>query len=155
MSGRKWLIRNELQLEHFIGDVTDLFKKHKRLLFEFPEVGGEDRSMDQNALFHVWIKQYAAHLLKKSPQLVATGEMEGMKRHAKIMFYKDTRNEWMLNKIVNPKTGESKNDVRSTKGLSKAQMFEFMEWLQAMAATDGLILESKGEYQRILEEHLS
>lgn len=152
--GRHWVIRNEHQLENFFSNVVDLYKEHKRLVFEFPEVGGNGRSLDQNALFHIWIREYAGHLLKKSPKLVSSGEIDGMKRHAKITFYNETRNEWMLHTIVNPKTKVSKKDVRSTTNLSKAQMFEFMEWLQAMAAGDGLILESKGEFARMLEEHL-
>lgn len=153
MSGQKWLIRNDFQLEQFVSNVRDLFAQHKRLVFSPPEMGA-GRSLDQNALFHVWMREYAGHLTKTAPNLVPTGVIEGMKRHCKVMFYNETRANWIMTNIVNPKTGQSKKDVVSTKHLSKSHMFEFMEWIQASAANDGLILESKGEYQELLEKHL-
>lgn len=153
MSGQKWAITNEFQLVQFIDNVQKLLHEHKRVVFSSPELG-QGRSLDQNALFHVWMRQYAGYLTKTDAQLVPTGVVDGMKRHCKIMFWKEFKHDWMMHTITNPKTGESKKDVVSTKVLSKARMFEFMEWIQATAANDGLILEAKGEYQDMLNKHL-
>lgn len=145
MSGERWTISNTHQLEMFIERTRELFKQNGRITYAKPEIGN-GRSLTQNALFHLWMREYAGHLLGKTPHLVSKGELDGMKRHAKLMFYKDAGEEWMLHTITNPKTGETKRDARSTSDLNAGQMFTFMEWVQRMAAVDGLVLESKGDF---------
>ena len=147
----RWTIANEFQLEAFIKNVRDLYSKHKKLTYDKPELGF-NRSLSQNALFHMWIRDYAGHLLNKRSHLVSEGELEGLKRHAKLMYYRECCENWILHKIINPKTGESKIDVKSTSQFNKGEMFKFMEYIQKMAAIDGLILESRGEYEALQKE---
>jgi len=151
MSGERWTIANEHQLEAFIKNVRELYAKHRKLTYDKPECGF-GRTLSQNSLFHMWIREYAGHLLNKRSHLVSEGELEGLKRHAKLMYYKETGEHRMLHRIVNPKTGESKTDVRSTSTFGKGEMFKLMEWLQKMAAIDGLILESRGEYESLQKQ---
>lgn len=109
---------------------------------------GEDRSLTQNALFHVWLTEYAAHLLKKDKKQVTSGELAGMKRAAKQQYFKETRDSWMVETVTNPLTLETKTDFTSSADWSHDEMFLFLTWLQGFAATEnGLALESKGRFK--------
>lgn len=151
MSGEKWTIANEHQLEAFIKNVRELYKKNKRLVYPKPEIGF-GRSLSQNALFHVWVKEYAAFLTNTNPNLVPTALVEGTKRGLKHAFYAETGQEWMKVEMVNALTGQKKNDFASTSNLAKGNMFMFMEFVQKKAAEDGLMLESKGDYEKFQKE---
>lgn len=55
----------------------------------------------------------------------------------------------MLRKVVDSLTGEAGSALRSSTEYETGQMFDLMEWVQAMAITDlGLLLESSGEYAK-------
>ena len=128
--------------------VQALFAEHKYLTFSWRI--GEKRSLDQNALLHVWLTEYAAHLLGKDRKSVTRGELEGMKRHAKRMYYLETGFPWLVHEVVNPaKPTERKRDFTSSKTWKRGEMYLFLTWLQMKAATDGLILESRGEYAEL------
>lgn len=131
--------------------VDRLYKEHGHLTFSPPRIG-KDRSIDQNSLFHVWLTEYAAHLLRKDKRDVTKGELAGMKRTAKREFYLETKAPHMVHDVVCPKTGERKRDFTSSKDWARRDMFEFLTWMQAMAAHDGLVLESKGEHAKLKRE---
>ena len=73
-----------------------------------------------------------------------------MKRSAKAGFVREHPicKSWMIQDITNPFNGETKSDYTSSAGYKKGEMFMFLTWLQMMAANDGLILESKGEFAK-------
>lgn len=128
--------------------VERLFGEHKYLTFNWRI--GEKRSIDQNSLLHVWLTEYAAHLLDKDKKRVSRGELEGMKRHAKRMYYVETGQPWMVHEVVNPADPEQKKrDFTSSKDWKRGEMYHFLTWLQVTAAGDGLILESRGEYAEL------
>jgi len=132
--------------------VRTLFAEYPYITFSWRF--GEDRSIDQNSLFHVWLTEYAAHLLKKDKKQVTKGEVEGMKRHVKKTYYHQTGYAFLVHEIVNPKTPEQKRrEFTSSSDWKVPEMFEFMTWLQMMAANDGLVLESKGQYQKLQKEN--
>lgn len=112
-----------------------------------------DRSLSQNALLHAWITEYCAFILKVDKKQVQEEHIEGLKRTAKRNFYRETRNNWVVEKITCPITGNSKMDLRSSAKYSSPQMTEFLEWFQATAANDGLMLESKGIYKKRQEQN--
>lgn len=125
--------------------VIQLFREHKYLTFTYRI--GEKRSIDQNSLLHVWLTEYAAHLLDKDKKRVTRGELEGMKRHAKRMYYAETGQPWMVHEVINPADPEQKKrDFTSSGDWKRGEMYHFLTWLQVKAAGDGLILESRGEY---------
>ena len=96
------------------------------------------------------LTEYAAHLLDKDKKSVTRGELEGMKRHAKRMYYLETGFPWLVHEVVNPaKPAERKRDFTSSKTWKRGEMYLFLTWLQMKAATDGLILESRGEYAEL------
>lgn len=144
-------VNSDNSYREFCKWVRDKYQQHKYITFSEPRIGPE-RSIDQNSLLHVWLTQYAAYLLKKHKRDVTNGELEGMKRTAKKEFYLETRNTWMIHEVSSPKTGEKKKDYTSSKSWKRMEMFEFLTWIQAMAAHDGLVLESKGEFNKINRE---
>lgn len=149
--GESWTVNSEHSLAAFVRYVKQSYDQHKHITFKSPKIG-PDRSLDQNALLHVWCTEYVAHLLRKDKREVTPGELAGMKRHAKGCFYRELHYPWMVHIVKNPVTGEEKRDYTSSKQWAKGQMYEFLTWLQMVAASDGLILESKGEYAKAQRE---
>ena len=128
-----------------------LYEKHKYVTIDYRL--GEDRSLDQNSLFHVWLTEYAAYLLRKDKRDVLKGEVEGMKRAIKGGFYKETGRIWMIHEVINPKNPDQrKRDFTSSKTWKVPEMFELLTWLQATGINDGIVLESKGQFKKLQEK---
>lgn len=146
-----WKINSEHTYKSFCGRVKELVDKHGAVTFSKPRLG-ESRSLSQNALFHAWLTEAAAHYLQKTSKMVTQGEREGMKRAVKKKFYEHTGHKWMIHSIINPITKEVKRDFKSSSNLLKGEMFMLMEFFQMTAADDGLILEARGEFSALKEE---
>ncbi len=132
--------------------IENAWMEHKWLTFTWRI--GEDRSLDQNALFHVWLTLYAAHLLNKDRKQVSRAELEGMKRIVKKKFYQQFGYPWMLIKPINPFTlEEGKTDYASSSDYKTGEMFQLLTWLQMQAANDGLVLESTGEFSKLQKKN--
>lgn len=106
-----------------------------------------ERTLPQNALMHLWLREYAAHLLKKSVKLIGEREVGYMKMTAKRRCYAATHWDFLIETKHDLITDEMSKGLTSSRKWSKGEMFQFMEWLQAFGAEDGLILEGKGEYE--------
>lgn len=150
-----WTIDSKHTLQAFISNVTELWEEHKHITYGAPRIG-PDRSIDQNALFHVWLTEYAAHLLNKTKKDVTKGEVEGMKRHVKREYCREFSSQFsckfIVHLVINPKTGETKRDYTSSKDWKQPEMYHVLTWLQMKAANDGLILESKGKFAKLKRE---
>jgi hypothetical protein len=148
LDDKTWIVNSAMDLIAFPAHIIELFKVNKYITFTWRF--GPDRSLDSNALLHVWLTEYAAHLLNKSKKQVTEAEIEGIKKIAKRKYYSETGAEWMVVKPVDPWTGEEGTPVlRSSKNYKRGEMFLFLTWLQMTAANDGLVLESLGEYARL------
>ena len=79
------IVNSDITETAFFAHVRALREEHGYITFGAPRIG-KDRSLDQNALFHVWCTEYAAHLLNKGPKQVTKGELAGMKRIVKKKF---------------------------------------------------------------------
>ena len=143
-----WIINSDHSEAAFFASVKALRAEHGYITFGAPRIG-KDRSLDQNALFHVWCTEYAAHLLKKDKREITKGELAGMKRIVKKKFNADVPNKFMVDTITDPFTKETKRDYTSSKDWKVGEAFMVMEWLQLHAANDGLILESLGQYDKL------
>jgi hypothetical protein len=141
-------VNSEHGLMAFCATVTELFHKHKYLTFAEPRIG-PDRSLDQNNLIHLWLTECAAYYLSKHKKDVTPTDLEGMKRAAKARFYVEHKQPWMVHEIANPWTNAKKKDYTSTKSWKRGEMTMFLDWLQNVTATDGLLLEAAGEYAKI------
>ena len=145
----QWVINNAASLAGFIKSATDIYAEHKYVTYGAPRIG-RDRSLDSNALLHVWLTEYAAHLLDKNKKSVTKGEIAGIKRVAKKRFTATypQHASWMVHVITDPFSKGQKKDYTSSKDWKKGEMYVFLNWLQMHAANDGLILESKGEHAK-------
>lgn len=161
MSGIQRTINSDATLEGCIKWLTDLYNEHKYLTVAMPRLG-KDRSLDQNALFHVWCGEIAAHFMGVSRRLVDKGDINGVKRTVKKMFYQahPETHEWMIYTVKCPITGAEKKDFTTSASWKTGEMFMVLEWMQFWAADieiNGkyapLILESKGEFAKKQRGH--
>jgi hypothetical protein len=123
----EFVVNSDASHVEFTGMARALFDKHKYLTWKFPKIGPE-RSLSQNALFHVWARKLVAFYLKKDEKQVTEGELEGCKRMLKRRFYKDNRKDWLTVEILDPMSGQKRMDFRSSRKYSTQQMWEFMFW---------------------------
>jgi hypothetical protein len=145
---RTWIVNSAMDLIAFPAHIIELFKVHKYITFTWRF--GPDRSLEQNGLLHVWLTQYAAHLAGIDRKSVSKGMVEFLKRRAKKDYYAQTGAEWMLDRMVDPKSGEQGTlFYKSSADYLQGEMFLFLTWLQMTAANDGLLLESLGEYAKL------
>ena len=149
MSGEPFVINSDSSEIAFTSYVKRMREEHKYITFAAPKIG-PDRSIDQNSLFHVWLTEYAAHLLQK--RKITPGELAGMKRIVKAKYYQYSGLEHMVHIIVDPFSKQEKRDYTSSKKWKRGEMFNVLEWLQMMAANDELVLESKGEHSKLKRE---
>ena len=112
----------------------------------------KDRSLSQNALLHIWFREYAAMRLNKPLKKITQDDTDSIKLLVKQACYGDMKYDWLCQRITNIDTGVSAFVLRSTSRYDKGEMFMFMEWFQAFAAQKGLLLESVGEFGRLKDE---
>jgi len=149
-SGNQWLVNSEHSKTAYKAQVDKWFEEHKYLTFPKPRIG-KDRSLPQNALFHVFNTEWIAYKLGKPSNLVTKIELTGMKRTTKKLAYHHLRQDFLIHEITDYSTGQTKLDYTSSKDWKKGEMFMVLELMQNLAAEDGLILESKGEFKRLQE----
>ena len=130
--------------------IDELYAKHGYITFSEPRIGA-DRSLDQNALFHVWLTEYCAYSTKSHKSEVSKGLLHGMKDLVKQKFtarHPDCY-QWMVFEVICPITQEvTRTEYTSSKDWKKGEMFMVLTWFQMTAAEDGLILESKGQFAK-------
>lgn len=131
--------------------VDRTWEEHKWLTFLPPRIG-EDRSIPQNNLFHVWLTEYAAFLTPCHTKEVTAGMLKGIKRSAKGLFYREYGYEWMVHKVICPLTKREKTDYTSSSSWAHGEMFMVLTWLQNFAGSQGCILESKGQFKKLQRE---
>jgi len=135
----------------FVAKARKVYDECKYATWGEPRIG-ENRSLTQSALMHVWLTECAAHYLSKTKKQVTPTDLEGMKRAAKARFYTEKRQPWMIHEIYNPFTDERKKDYTSSAQWKTGEMFMFLEWLQLAAANDGFVLESIGEFNKLQKQ---
>lgn len=143
-----------------VNSSQSLAKAHAMLDQHFKECGytkyqfkhDAPATLPMNALLHVWLTEFAAHLIKCKPEDIDEGAVEGIKRTMKLACYHETGQPWLVYRITCPLTGKSKLDVTSSAKWSKGEKCFFLDFLQAYAAKKGLILESKGEYKKLKDK---
>ena len=149
-----WTINSAYSLAAFNKHVDLLYDQHKYITFSAPRIGA-DRSISQNALFHVWATEYVAWKLNITSKEVSKGLLAGMKLIIKKRYTAAHPDSvaWMVHDVVNPFNGKSKRDYTSSADWLHGEMFTVLCWLQMVAADDGLILESKGAFAKAQREH--
>jgi len=152
--GEQWRINSEQTKRAFHDQVDRWFDEHKYITFSPPRLG-EDRSIDQNSLFHVWLTDLAAYLTPCHKKEVTEGMIEGIKKTIKGLFYRENPFEWMIHRVFCPLTKREKIDYTSSKSWKVGEMYLVLTWLQIFAAQQGCVLESKGELAKRQRESVS
>lgn len=148
------IVNSEKSRDEFIDQVYRDFKEHKYTTYEWKI--GADKSLPQNALLHVWLTEYAAHLLKTPKKSVTEEMLDGMKKQAKQMFYQETAESFMVHQVIDPwHPDRVKKAYRSSASWSMGEMYIFLNWLQIKAGQDDLVLESKGQYAKNKRKEIS
>jgi hypothetical protein len=151
---KTYVINSEISLKAFYPNLNALFKAHKYITLTWRI--GEDRSLDQNALFHVFCSIAAAYYLKKDRKQVSEGELAGMKRVVKKDYYNETGKRFMVHEVINPKMPtQKKTDYTSSSSWKTGEMFNVLTFMQDVAALDGLVLESTGQFKKLQKETIS
>lgn len=149
--GEAWTVNDDRKRIAYHAYVDEMYCLHKYLTFPAPRIGA-DRSLDQNALLHVWLTEFCCHLAQCHKSQVTEGMIEGLKRSMKGLFYATYAYSWMVHDVVCALTGRTKKDFTSSKNWKRGEMFIFLDWFQNFAATKGCILESKGEFAKLKRE---
>lgn len=149
--GESWVINSDASLKAFVVNVEKLYGEHKYITYGSPRIG-QDRSLGQNALFHLWLTDFGCHLAKCHYSQFTEGMMDGTKKSIKGLFYREYPRDWMIHEVECVITKRKKKDYTSSAKWKQGEMFEVLTWLQNFAATHGCVLESKGEYQKLQRE---
>jgi len=149
--GEAWVLNSDTSKKAFIANVEKLYDEHKYLTYGAPRIGA-DRSLGQNALLHCWLTDFGCHLAKCHYTQFTDGMMEGIKKTMKGLFYREYPYEWMVHEVVCPLTKRKKTDYTSSSKWKQGECFLVLTWLQNFAATQGCVLESKGEFQKLQRE---
>jgi len=144
--------QQESTVQDFIKKFEDKLKEGKAFRVEFSSA--EKRSLDQNALFQVWTRQYACEKLGINPKDLQNNTHDRFKLAFKRAFYNYTGYKGLIitgerdpltDKAVPPRPV-------STKDYPPPIMFEFMEYIQHFAGEQGITLEAKGQFLKLKQE---
>jgi hypothetical protein len=141
-----WIARTPAELKARLA----FFEKHVCERGDFPiawKLTKHTRSLDQNALLHVWCTDYVKHLLRVEKPTAA--QREAMKITLKRACYAETGWSWLIESVTDLFTGEVSTRLASSASYDVGEMHSFLDWIQRRAADDGLILQSMGEFQEL------
>lgn len=151
--GESYQTNSEPSFTGFMKHARDLYDQHKFVTWYWRI--GESRSLTQNSLFHVWLTELAAHLIKCHKDDITKGMIEGTKRTVKGLCYRTYGYEWLIHEVKCPITKRSKRDYTSSSTWLQGEMFIVLTFLQNYAASEhGLVLESKGEFNKLQREQM-
>jgi len=131
MQGDFWRIDRPNQLNQILDNFRSWAMGYwawsKPLAFQVkPYDGG--RSLSQNALFHVWMKEVRDHFSERTPDVT--------EEHWKIFF----KTEYLGTETIKAGKIIHENQLRHTSKLKKGEMYDFMEAVNAWCAQRGLTL---------------
>lgn len=136
-------IANLKQLDEFIARVKKSWDGRKAVKVEVKTVANT-RTLDQNALLHVWIDEITQFWNdNRPPGCLHTYDPEWTKNRLKQQFGEKVT-------FTDPITAQDKTYLLSTAKYGVGQMYHFMVAIQVYAMENlDLILESKGVYKDI------
>jgi hypothetical protein len=150
--GDAFKVDSERTKENYKAFVDRLWSEgNKYMTFPAPRMG-PDRSLDQNALFHVWLTEYIANLLGINKKGVTKDQLAGIKQTVKKLYYQESQAPWMVHVITDYSTGKRKKAYTSSGDWKTGEMFDVLNFLQRIASEGGCILESKGQHAKLTRE---
>ena len=131
MQGEFWRIENKQRIDEVFANlkqhILDTWDWAKPLALQVKPYEGK-RSLDQNSLFHVWIREMVAHFKPARPEL----DEEEMKSIVKYRFL--GTESIKAGKIM------IENQLRHTSKLKRGEMYHFMEQVNQWCLDLGLNL---------------
>lgn len=145
---KTFVVDSMISLTAFLAFIKSLFGSGQYITFTWRI--GADRSLDQNALFYLWLAEWAGHFSGLPRKKVPKQMVEFLKRKVKQRYYNETGYSWMLDKLVDPQTGEDAGiHYASSKDYKVGEMHLVLTWMQMTAAEEnGLVLESMGQFSK-------
>lgn len=143
-------VNSEITWTAFVANARELYDLHKYVTFVWRI--GADRSLDQNALFHVWLTEFCAHLAKCHTKEVTEAMIEQTKKDLKRWCYGENAWDFMIYETVSLLTGELKRGYTSSKSWGVGEMHNVLCWFQAFASQYGCVLEAKGQFAKLKRE---
>lgn len=137
-----WLVRNKQELEQRL----DFFKQWLEREWNWEDAVQwkvsrfiPKRSLSQNALFHLWCREMAAHFSSKGAEVTE----EKMKMLLKYKFL-GTESITINNTVI-------KDQVKETSGLDRGEMMHFMDQVQDWALDHDVYLTcpDDSEYMKL------
>jgi len=142
---RNWICNSTARLDACIDDIRKMWSADHYL--QITAKSGKTRSLDQNALLHIWCRELVAHISGIDEREVTDAQIQDMKTALKNGFYRDTGSSYVLRISEDALTGKTAKTLQSTREYSREQMGQLLDWVQALALVDfGLLLESLGEF---------
>lgn len=140
-------VNSEITWTAFVANARELYDLHKYVTFVWRI--GADRSLDQNALWHVWLTEWIAYKLGKAPKQVTKKELAGIKKTVKRLYYLHSAADFMVHEIIDYSTGRVSREFTSSADWGRGEMYDVLTYLQLIAAEDGCVLEAVGEFAKL------
>ena len=148
MQGQFWLVKDRRDLENALDNFKSYLLEQldfKKPLSWQPKEYKSVRSINQNALFHIWVREITAHFISRGGNVEWTTE-ENVKLYIKQQFlgFEDIR----FNKTVIPQ------QLKRTSKLDRGEMYHFMDQVYYWAVELGcqLTLPQDSEFMKIRAE---
>lgn len=139
------IVNSDRSLADFMSFVESLYQEKRFIKFTWDTARS---SLSQKALFHIWCRQFAAKTLRISEKLVDENMERSTKQAIKRMCYNDTAYDFLIYESIDIFSPDKATiEYTSTSDWTPGEMFIVMEWFQSMAASRGIILQSKGEHR--------
>ncbi len=148
--GAAFKVNSDYTLAAYFKNVREMYDECKNLRATCEK--WSNKTILQNGLFHVWLREWIAHRLRKDMRDVTKSELAGIKRTTKKIFYRAYGYAWMIHEITDYDTGLIKKDYTSSGDWAKGEMYLMLNFLQMVAAEQGCVLEAKGEYKNLKEK---
>jgi len=143
---------NEDTVQEFLKEFESKLKEGDALKISLKSYS--EGSLPQKALLHIWIREYASKFFKKHIKAITEGDQIDIKTMLKQKAYKDYGWDFLVRKVTNHELNVSAYVLKSIGDYSKGELYMFMEFVQDYVATQGLILNSQGEFQDLKNESM-
>jgi len=140
-------------VDEFLRAISDQIDSKEA--FKVTVSGLSGGSLPQKALLHIWVREYAAIYFRKHKKALTGDDETDIKVMMKQKAYKEYGWDFLTKKVTNHDLGISAHILKSIAEYSKGELYMFMEFVQAYCATQGVILESSGEYQNLKDQSMS
>ncbi|GLS27756.1 hypothetical protein [Marinibactrum halimedae] len=147
--GAAWTINSDQTLKAFTQHVSELYQKHKYITYTQPRIGA-DRSLDQNALSHIWYGQ-----IDKALSQPTGSSRRYCKLHFGVPLMRGECEKFRVayDTVLKHRDYPEKLQIMDfftvTSLMSREQMTRYMATIQQHFASEhGITLESKGEFKR-------